>query len=83
MKNQNTRLFLQTGADTALKSLGIRKDSYVFCLAFSCCLRRIQQFLLFQTSPKLWLLYQNMQRFVKFRGIELLAPERLAPAAWM
>ncbi|NBI79749.1 hypothetical protein D3Z39_12905 [Anaerotruncus colihominis] len=52
-KNQNTRLFLQTAADTALKCFRIQKDSCVFSLAFSCCLRTIRQFLYFQTSPNL------------------------------
>ncbi|WP_303900649.1 hypothetical protein, partial [Anaerotruncus colihominis] len=52
MKNQKSRLFLQTGADAALKSLEIQKDSCVFFLAFSGCLRIIRQFLFFQTSPR-------------------------------
>ena len=47
LKNQNSRLFLQTAANAVLKSLGILKDSCVFCLVFACCLRKIRQFLYF------------------------------------
>ncbi|MCR2026787.1 hypothetical protein [Anaerotruncus colihominis] len=32
LKNQNTRLFLQTAGDAALKSIEIRKDSCIFPL---------------------------------------------------
>ncbi|EDS11507.1 hypothetical protein ANACOL_02129 [Anaerotruncus colihominis DSM 17241] len=35
-----------------LKSLRIRKDSCIFCLASFFCLRKIRQFLYFQTGPK-------------------------------
>ncbi|EDS10720.1 hypothetical protein ANACOL_02529 [Anaerotruncus colihominis DSM 17241] len=51
LKNRKYRLFLQTAVNPALKSLRIRKDSCVFCLVFSCCLRKIRQFPYFQISP--------------------------------
>ena len=81
LKNRKYRLFLQTAVNPALKSLGIRKDSCVFCLVFSCCLRKIRQFLYFQTSPNL----RRMFYFVRIRQrpfSRLTGQRRAAPIPW-
>ncbi len=57
------------------------KDSCVFCLVFSCCLRKIRQFLYFQTSPNL----RRMFYFVRIRQrpfSRLTGQRRAAPIPW-